>query len=55
MLIEKKIKQFGIEENFLICDNCGEGIGLNTKDKIAVENFKEFHKNCQKPKHLFKL
>lgn len=50
MLIEKKIN-LGREEVFLICDNCGEGIDLNTKDKKAINNFREIHKNCIKLKN----
>lgn len=51
MIITKKILITSGEEDFLMCDNCGEGIGLNTDDKKALDDFEKIHKNCDKPKN----
>lgn len=48
MLKEKTDKMIG---KILECDNCGEGIGLDTKDLEAVSKFKTEHKECRKPKN----
>lgn len=47
MLKEKINKSIG---KILECDNCGEGIGLNTKDLEAVKKFKAEHTDCKKSK-----
>ena len=51
MLKTKTKEIFGENLEILECDNCGEGIGLDTKDLKAVSKFKEEHKKCKKPKN----
>ena len=39
----------------LLCDNCGEGLGINDSpdEKLQeyIKDFKKFHKDCKKSKH----
>ena len=43
------------QPELLICDNCGEGLGLsdNPDEKLKeyIKDFKQVHKDCEKPKH----
>ena len=39
----------------LICDNCGEGVGIiespTEEQSASIQEFKDLHEDCLKPKH----
>lgn len=57
-MIKEKIKDYqdsGDNTKLLICDNCGQGLGItdnpDAKLNQHIEDLEAEHKNCPKPKH----